>query len=131
MCVLQLCSCTAVDTGVGERLSYGPFHAVRIYSQPGAQYLALLLSGDEGWGSPLDAIASRLSSQRTLVAGIDVHDLLSSYARSPQSCVSPGVDLADLAHYLRQRYSLRDVPVVLIGHSAGATLASVALLPER
>jgi len=31
ICTLQLCSCTVMDTGVGERLSYGPFHEVRIY----------------------------------------------------------------------------------------------------
>jgi type IV secretory pathway VirJ component len=125
---LQLCSCTAVDTGVAERLSYGRFHEVRIYPpHPPVQHLALLLSGDGGWGSPLDAIASRLSDQGTLVAGIDVRDLFSSYARDPQSCVSPGAELAGLAHHLAQRHALPNAPPVLIGHSAGATLAYVAL----
>jgi len=48
ICTLQLCSCTVMDTGVGERLSYGPFHEVRIYLRtlPAASRVAL--SGDGG-----------------------------------------------------------------------------------
>jgi type IV secretory pathway VirJ component len=61
------------------------------------------------------------------VAGIDVRDLLSRYERDPQPCVSPSTDLADLAHYLQQRYALPLRPPVLIGYSAGATLVYVAL----
>ena len=84
MCALQLCSRTAVGTGVGERLSYGRLHELRTYPPHlPVQRLALLLSGDGGWGSPLDAIASRLSEKGTLVAGIDVRDLFSSYACDP------------------------------------------------
>jgi type IV secretory pathway VirJ component len=114
--------------GPSDRLTHRPFNELRIYRpHPPVQHLALLLSGDGGWGGPLPEIARRLSDEGTLVAGIDVRDLFSSYARDPQSCVSPGADLADLAHYLEQRYALPDAPPVLIGHSAGATLAYVAL----
>jgi type IV secretory pathway VirJ component len=128
MGALALCSCTAVDTGVAECLSYDRFQEVRIYPpHPPVLRVALLLSGDGGWGGPLPEIARRLSDQGTLVAGIDVRDLFSSYARDPQSCVSPGADLANLAHYLAQRYALPNAPPLLIGHSAGATLAYVSL----
>ena len=65
--------------------------------------------------------------QGALVAGVDVRDLFGVYSRDPHRCVSPGADLASLARYLQQRYALADVPVLLIGHSAGATLAYVAL----
>jgi type IV secretory pathway VirJ component len=130
---LCLCACAPLKWAPPtEHLSYGPFRAVRIYRpQPPIAHLALLLSGDGGWGAPLDAIASRLSGQGTLVAGIDVRDLFSIYMHSPQTCVSPGEDLADLAQYLKQRYALPDAPPVLIGHSAGATLAYVALTQSR
>ena len=124
-----LSACTSMDTaGISEWLSYGPFHGVRIYrpSLP-AQHLVLLLSGDGGWGAPLPEIARRLSAQGTLVAGIDVRDLFAVFSRDRASCVSPATDLADLAHYLRQRYALPAGRAVLIGHSAGATLAWVAL----
>jgi type IV secretory pathway VirJ component len=124
-----LCACTPVEwTPPTERVSYGAFREVRVYRPPPPiGHLVLLLSGDGGWGSPLDAIATRLSAQSTLVAGIDVRDLFSSYLRDPRSCVSPGADLADLAHYLQQRYALAETPAVLVGHSAGASLAYIAL----
>jgi len=109
---LLLCSllfaCTEMESsGPSDRLSYGPFSELRIYrTQLPAQHLALLLSGDGGWGGPLPEIARRLSDAGTLVAGIYVRDLFSSYTRDPQSCVSPGADLANLAHDLGQRYAL-------------------------
>lgn len=131
---LSLCACTSLDTaGISDWLSYGPFHGVRIYRPPlPAQRLALLLSGDGGWGMPLSEIARRLSAELTLVAGIDVRDLYARFEHSGQPCVSPGADLADLAQYLRQRYALSAAaPTVLIGHSAGATLAYLALAQAR
>lgn len=132
-CALLLCvslfACSSLDTaGMSDSLSYGPFHEVRIYRPTAApRHLALLLSGDGGWGAPLPEIARRLSGQGTLVGGIDVRDLFRRFEHDPHPCVSPGTDLADLAHYLRQRYALPDAAPVLIGHSAGATLAYVAL----
>jgi len=126
MLCMWLCACTPMPPA--ERIAYGPFQAVRIYrAQPPVEHLALLLSGDGGWGAPLDAIASRLTAQGTLVAGVDVRDLFSSLERNPQHCVSLSTDLADLTHYLQQRYALSPRPPVLIGYSAGASLVYVAL----
>jgi type IV secretory pathway VirJ component len=111
-----------------EELSYGRFEQVRIYRPTGtAQRLALLLSGDGGWTSALGALARRLTSTGTLVAGIDSRAFLSSLAHDPSSCISPGADLAGLAGWLRARYHLDSTAPVLLGHSAGATLAFIAL----
>jgi type IV secretory pathway VirJ component len=122
-----LCTCTE-GAGPSERLSYGPFHELRIYRpQSAVRQVALLLSGDGGWGPPLPEIARRLSGERTLVAGIDVQELFARYEHEAQQCVSPGGDLTDLAHYLQRHYSLPRAPVALVGHSAGATLAYIAL----
>lgn len=126
LCV-ALAACTRATTPT-ERLSNGPFHELRIYQgEIPRHYLVLLLSGDGGWGAPLPEIARRLSTQGALVAGVDVQDLFSTYSRDAHSCASPAADLADLAHYLQQRYALANVPPVLIGHSAGATLAYLTL----
>jgi len=126
---LLLCACTEwAHDRPAEELSYGPFHELLIYlPQPPAQHLALLLSGDGGWGAPLPEIAARLRAEGTLVAGVDVRDLFTRYEHDDQDCASPGKDLGQLAHYLQQRYALPSATPVLIGHSAGATLAYIAL----
>ena len=124
-----LCACTETHPiPASETFSYGHFHELRIFRpQSRAQHLVLLLSGDGGWGAPLPEIAARLSAAGALVAGIDVRDLLERYEHDAHGCASPGEDLEQLARYLQQRYALPGAAPVLIGHSAGATLAYLAL----
>ncbi len=128
-----LCHCGAFgEPGAPERISYGQFSQLRIYPPPGApQHLALLLSGDGGWGSDLDSIAQRLALRGSLVAGIDVQDWLAVLATLPTSCIAPGAYLADLGRHLQHEYHLPAGAPILIGHSAGATLAYVALAQAR
>jgi type IV secretory pathway VirJ component len=126
--VVLLCQCTAVNEAPPQPLAHGRFEHLHIYRAQGeGQRLALLLSGDRGWSSMLGSIAQRLTLGGTLVAGIDSRALLASLSHDPASCVSPGADLAELSAYLRTRYQLPSAPAVLIGHSAGASLAFVAL----
>jgi type IV secretory pathway VirJ component len=131
--VLLLCHCGAFDDGPHpEVISHGQFPHVRLYRPPAAQGdLVLLLSGDGGWGSPLDSIAERFMGRGIVVAGIDVREWLATLENSAASCAAPGAYLADLGRYLQTRYALTARPPVLIGHSAGATLAYVALAQAR
>ena len=124
----MLCQCSSLRYAASpELLTHGPFD-LYVYRPPGtAQHLALFLSGDGGWGEGLGATAERLAAGATLVAGIDVRHLLASYRLDAAPCISPGADLAELSHYLREHYHLGPAAPVLIGHSAGATLAYVAL----
>jgi pimeloyl-ACP methyl ester carboxylesterase len=69
--------------------------------------------------------------QGALVAGVDVRDLFGVYSRDPHRCVSPGADLASLARHLQQHYALAGAPVLLIGHSAGATWFALHGLDDR
>jgi len=127
-CTVLLCQCASLQYAAPpQRLSHGPFDLYVYRPQGPAPHLALLLSGDGGWSSELGAIAQRLTATGTLVAGIDVRRVLTSYRLDPAECVSPGPDLAELTHYLQERYQLEHAPPVVIGHSAGATLAFVAL----
>jgi type IV secretory pathway VirJ component len=127
-CLTLLAHCSYLPFGSTERLSHGRFEHLRIYRPPGsAQRLALLLSGDGGWSSTLGALAQRLASTGTLVAGVDSRALLASLARDPAGCISPGADLAELAAWLREHYRLGSPAPVILGHSAGATLAFIAL----
>ena len=127
-CTLLLCQCASLEHAAAPQpLSHGPFDLYVYRPQGPPQHLALLLSGDGGWSSGLGAIAQRLTATGTLVAGIDVRRLLMSYRLDPAQCLSPGADLAELTHYLQERYQLEHAAPVVIGHSAGATLAFVAL----
>ncbi len=128
-----LCHCSAPGGGVHQEvISHGQFAHLHIYrSESRARHLALLLSGDGGWDSGADAIAQKLALQGTLVAGIDVRDWLATLEQAAPSCVAPGAYLAELVRYLQGQYAIAAVRPVLIGHSAGATLAYVALAQAR
>lgn len=126
---LLLCQCSSVYTAPPtELLSYRRFERIYVYRpQARAEHLVLLLSGDGGWSATLGSVAEHLAAGGTVVAGIDVRHLLASLGQDPASCVSPGAELQSLAHDLQQHYGLGTAAPVLIGHSAGATLAFVAL----
>jgi type IV secretory pathway VirJ component len=122
------CQCSAEAPVRTERLSYGQFTTLRMYlPKAAAGHLVLLISGDGGWGAGLDFIAQGLTAEGALVAGIDGADFLLALARSADSCASPAAQLDALTRYLSQRYHLPAVPPVVVGHSAGASLAFVAV----
>jgi type IV secretory pathway VirJ component len=129
LAALLLCQCTSLYTAPpSEEISYRRFDRIYLYQpQAHASHLALLLSGDGGWSGMLGGIGQRLAAGGTLVAGIDVRHLLASFTQDPASCVSPGAELEALARYLQLRYGTGRAAPTLIGHSAGATLALVAL----
>jgi len=126
---LLLCQCGATGRGVHhDVIAHGAFAQLRIYRpQDPPRHIALLLSGDGGWGAPLEAIAAGLAARGALVAGIDTREWLAALNRSGSPCIAPGAQLADLGHYLEERYAAAAPAPVLIGHSAGASLAYVAL----
>jgi type IV secretory pathway VirJ component len=133
LCMLLLLPGSCADSGApSELISSGRFHDVHVYRpQRGASRLVLFLSGDGGWSSGLGSIAVRLSESGALVAGMDARDLLDGSERASTGCLSAAAELDSLARELQRRYHLPDVAPVLIGHSAGATLAYVALAQSQ
>ena len=132
LCMLLLLAGSCAEMGTpSASVSSGRFHDVQVYRPPQtATELVLLLSGDGGWSSGLSSIAARLAQRGALTAGIDSRELLEG-APEPGGCVSVAAELAALATELRRRYRLPDAPPLLIGHSAGATLAYVALAQSQ
>lgn len=118
-----------------ETLSHGRFKHVEIFRPPGeVKHFALLMSGDGGWNSRLAKIAGTLASDGTLVAGIDTPELFSSLEKDGGKCVSPDGDLENLSHYVQAYYKVPTYYTpILIGYSAGATLAyaSLAQAPQN
>ena len=78
-----LAQCSYPPSAAAELLAHARFVRLHIYRpQDGARRLALLLSGDGGWGSMLGSIAQRLTLGGTLVAGIDSRQ---SHAAAPRA----------------------------------------------
>jgi type IV secretory pathway VirJ component len=124
--LLALAFCPAARA---ETLAHGRFKHVEIFRPQGeVKHFALLMSGDGGWSSRLGKIAGALAADGTLVAGVDTAELFASLEKDGGNCVSPDGDLENLSHYVQAYYK---VPTyftpILIGHSAGATLAYTSL----
>ena len=116
-------------SAAAEKLSHGRFKHVEIFRPPGeVKHFALLMSGDGGWSSKLSTIANALAAEGTLVAGIDTAELFDNLEKDGGTCVLPDGDFENLSHYVQAYYK---VPTyftpILIGHSAGATMAYAAL----
>jgi type IV secretory pathway VirJ component len=112
-----------------ETLSHGRFKHVEIFRPQGeVKHFALLMSGDGGWSSKLATIAGTLASDGTLVAGVDTSELFADLEKDGGDCVSPDGDLENLSHYVQAYYKVPTYYTpILIGHSAGATLAYTSL----
>ena len=69
-----------------------------------------------------------LAAQGTLVAGIDTSDLFEELEKDGGKCVFPVGDMENLSHFVQAYYKLPTYfTPILIGHSAGASLAYAAL----
>ena len=112
-----------------DALSHGRFKHVEVFRPQGeVKHFALLMSGDGGWSTKLAAIAESLAAGGTMVAGIDTAELFTSLEKDGGSCVTPDGDLENLSHYIQAYYKLPTYfTPILIGHSAGATLAYTTL----
>ncbi len=112
-----------------ETLSHGRFRRVEIFRPSGeVRHFVLLMSGDGGWSHKLGLLANTLAADGTLVAGIDTAELFDDLEKDGGKCVSPDGDLENLSHFVQAYYKLPTYfTPILIGHSAGATLAYTSL----
>jgi type IV secretory pathway VirJ component len=129
MCIAGVAGCGAREGyAAPEQLAQPPFGTVRLYRPPGAVHrIAVLVSGDGGWGTGMDTIARDLALEDSLVAGIDGAQFLRGLEQGA-ACASVADPLRVLVHVVAERQHLPPaLPVILVGHSAGATLVYVAL----
>jgi type IV secretory pathway VirJ component len=112
-----------------EVLAHGRFKRVEIFRPQGeVKHFVLLMSGDGGWSSRLARMAGALASDGTLVAGVDTAQLFADLEKDGGDCVLPDGDLENLSHYVQAYYKVPTYYTpILIGHSAGATLAYTSL----
>lgn len=108
-----------------QSISHGRFKDVAMYAPRGeVKQFVLMLSGDAGWSGEMVELATALSEEGALVAGIDVTQLFANLERDGGDCVYPDGDLENLAHYIQAYYRLPTyLTPLVVGYSAGATLA--------
>lgn len=106
-----------------------PIGTVNVYRPVGEpRATALFLSGDGGWNSGTAAIARDLSQRGVLVAGISTPALMHALERGHARCINPNYALINLARDVQHRMGVHAYSKpLLIGYSAGATLAYGAL----
>jgi type IV secretory pathway VirJ component len=112
-----------------ETLSHGRFHDVHVYKpKSDVQHFVLFFSGDGGWDDGLADISKTLADQGALVVGIDTSDLFEELEKDGGKCVFPVGDMENLSHFVQAYYKLPTYfTPILMGHSAGASLAYAAL----
>lgn len=112
-----------------QRLNHGRFKDLRIYRSAAApRAVILLLSGDAGWAASTERLALQLQRQGNLVVGIDWKSLRRNLEADGADCVFPDGDLENLSHFVQAYVRLPTyLPPVLMGESAGATMAYAVL----
>lgn len=120
----------SADRGVKvSAYSLAPFGGIRLY-RPGdpPRATALFLSGDGGWNAGTAAIAHDLAERGILVAGVSTPTFLRALERGRERCINPNYALVALARDVQHRAGVRAyMKPIIIGYSAGATLAYASL----
>jgi type IV secretory pathway VirJ component len=108
-----------------ERISHGRFEDLIVYRPAGAPTsVVLLLSGEGGWTAAAADMAQALVDEGALVVGIDTPRLVAAFDQDGGDCVYPDGDLENLSRFVQAYYRLPGYfPPLLVGYSAGATLA--------
>jgi type IV secretory pathway VirJ component len=110
-------------------LSHGRFKDLAVYAPAGnPTSFVLFLSGDEGWNSAADSLASQLAQQRAMVVGIDLKKFDDELNTDGSQCVFPDGDLENLSHFVQAYFhSATYLAPMLVGLSSGGTMAYAML----
>lgn len=99
-----------------------------VYRPTDVRSVAVMLSGDGGWGSLNDRVAAQLARDGALVVGVDTNAWQQRINTGRGACHSAAADLQMLAQFTERRMGLaRYAEPVLVGYSAGATIAFLAV----
>ena len=115
----------AGETPAVMKLNHGRFRALSVYAPAATpSSFVLFLSGQDGWSPPMEELAKQLTQKGALVAGIDLPHFIADLETDGGQCVFPDGDLENLSHFIQAYYHLPTyLPPLLIGYSAGATIA--------
>jgi type IV secretory pathway VirJ component len=110
-------------------LSHGRFKDLVVYAPAGTPAsFVLLLSGEEGWNSAADVLATQLTQQGAMVVGIDLPKFEDVLKADGSQCVFPDGDLENLSHFVQAYFhNATYLAPILVGVSAGGAMAYAVL----
>jgi type IV secretory pathway VirJ component len=112
-----------------QHLSHGRFKDLAVYSPGGTPTsFVLLLSGEEGWNSAADVLATQLTQLGAMVVGIDLPKFQDVLESDGSECVFPDGDLENLSHFVQAYFhNSTYLKPMLIGVSSGGAMAYAVL----
>ena len=116
-------------TAAALTFRYGAFGKLAVLRPEGTpKRIFLFISGDGGWDKTAAAIGRDLATMDALVVGIDLRSYRRSVGKSRKKCVYSAAHFEALNHWIQRKLKLPAyIEPVLVGHSAGATLAYAVL----
>lgn len=129
-----LLACLVVPAAIQAQPSVvdlGDLGDVSVYAPSGpAGTVVLFVSGDGGWETRVDLMASRLRDAGALVVGIDIRALLARLEVA-EGCGDPAMELSRTWEAVRGRLGEAEGRrPLLAGYSSGATLVYAALVAD-
>jgi type IV secretory pathway VirJ component len=113
-----------------EVMHYGRFGTVTLYGDTKTpENVILFVSGKEGWNKDIVDMAMVLTSQGTLVIGIDIVHYLKSFDESKKECIYPAGDFETLSQFIQKKLGISSYHhPILVGYSSGAALVYATLV---
>ena len=121
---------TSLASGAEEKISFGRFGAVTVYSAvPHPSQVVLFISGDGGWNLGVVDMARTLASLDALVVGVDIVHYERELSKSNEKCSYPAADFELLSKFAQKKFNYKDyITPILVGYSSGATLAYATIV---
>ncbi len=123
----------ATKTDESDVLDYGFIQHMQSYRPDGAiKRLIFVLSEEESWSANLAPVIIPLPQQDNMVIWIDNREFLKQLNEQKTECTNVGIHLQNLIASVKQNEELPSpIPVILIGHMSGASLAYAGLLQSN
>ncbi|HMI76592.1 MAG TPA: AcvB/VirJ family lysyl-phosphatidylglycerol hydrolase [Steroidobacteraceae bacterium] len=120
---------SGVAAAAPQHLNHGRFKDLAVYSPAGTpSSFVLLLSGEEGWNRGADVLATQLTQQGAMVAGIDLPKFEEVLKADGGQCVFPDGDLENLSHFVQAYFhNATYLAPILVGVSSGGAMAYAVL----
>lgn len=116
-----------------DHLTTPAFGTVQVYLPPAKpKSVAVMISGDGGWGGRVTNFAQHFATAGNLVIGVNVTTYLDILRNKKEACYNCSADFVNLATLVEKKYHLpKYQPPIVMGYSRGATLVYALLAQAR